>query len=189
MHIADLKVQIGFDKTTMLLAHIVPGYFAASLSRSHWQVDWFRKRRSILWVTAIASTVAPDIDVIYNILVRGFINHSVLWTHSLFPYLGLGLMWYVLYRKKYWPFLQMIIGLAALGGFSHLLLDVVAHGTPLLYPFSMTMFGWPPQQIIADGLWGYLTHPLFLLEPLLISSAILHWYWQRQQNNEGSTGS
>src|SRR5690606_16252399 len=119
-------------------------------------------------------TIAPDADVIYNILVRGFANHSVLWTHSLFPYIGLGIAWYALYYFQLWPLLRMMIGLAAIGGFSHLCLDVIVHGTPLLYPFSLIMFGYPPQQVVDGGLVGYLTHPIFLLEPFLIGIAVFH---------------
>lgn len=167
----------------MLIAHLVPGYFAASLTSADWPTSWSHNQRRVLWITAFGSTVAPDIDVIYNILVRGFANHSVLWTHSLFPYVGLGLVWVLLRRIPRWPFLCMLVELATLGGFSHLLLDVIVHGTPLLYPFSLTMVGWPPQQVIEGGVWGYVTHPIFLLEPLLIGFALLHWLWQRSRLN------
>lgn len=163
----------------MLLAHIVPGYFAASFSSSQWASAWNRPQKWDLWCTAIASTVLPDADVVYNIVVRGFANHSVLWTHSLFPYLGLGLVWYQLRATQRWPFLRMLIALAAVGGFSHLCLDVIAHSTPLFYPFSLTMVGWPPQQVVEGGLWGYLTHPIILFEPLLLGIALLHWFRQR----------
>ncbi len=165
----------------MLFAHVVPGYFAASVSKPYWREEWGRMQRYTLWTVAIVSTVAPDSDVIYNALVRGFVNHSVLWTHSIFPYLGLALIWYMLYRLGRWPFLQMSVGLAAIGGASHLLLDVIVHGTPLLYPLSMRMFGWPPRQIVEGGVRGYVTHPLFLLEPLLFAVAILRWRWQNTE--------
>lgn len=162
----------------MLLAHVVPGYLAASASRRHWKGNWSHTQERTLWFIAIASTVAPDADVIYNTLVRGFMNHSLLWTHSLFPYLALAIAWLVLRRLQRWPFLQMAVGLAAVGGASHLLLDVIVHGTPLLYPLSLQMFGWPPRQIVEQGVRGYVTHPLFLLEPLLLGTAVWHWRWR-----------
>ncbi|MCB9076611.1 MAG: metal-dependent hydrolase [Anaerolineaceae bacterium] len=162
-------------RITMLIAHLVPGYFAAVQSKSNWYPEWKRSQRIILWSVAIGSTVLPDLDVIYNALFRGFINHSILWTHSLFPYLGLGLVWLVLYHLKKWSYLQTIIGLVFVGGLSHLLLDIVAHGTPLMYPLSMTLFGYPPNRVVTGGFWAYVTDPIFLLEPLLISLLIWHW--------------
>ena len=64
----------------MLIAHLVPGYFAAVQSKPNWRPEWRRSQRIILWSVAIGSTVLPDLDVIYNTLFRGFINHSILWT-------------------------------------------------------------------------------------------------------------
>ena len=129
----------------MLLAHLVPGYFAAATSRSTWKSEWTDVQRILLWATALGSTVAPDLDVAYHALVRGFLNHSTLWTHSVFVYLGFGLVWFVLHTSSRWHYLRSWVGLAALGGFSHLVLDVVAHGTPSLYPAaSMVGFGIAP---------------------------------------------
>ena len=159
----------------MLLAHVVPGYFVATNLRSRGCSDWNKLQRYTLYTIAIFSTVIPDLDVVYNIIVRDFANHSILWTHSLFPYLGLALMWGVLSYTKRLPFLCTTIGLVVFGGLSHLLLDVIVHGTPLFYPLNMTMIGWPPQQVVEGGLWGYLTHPIILLEPLMFGAAFLHW--------------
>jgi hypothetical protein len=159
----------------MLLAHLVPGYFAAATSRSRWQPEWTDGQQRLLWAVALGSTVVPDLDVVYNALVRGFFNHSTLWTHSVFVYLGLGLLWCVLHVSKRWPFLRVLIGLATVGGLSHLALDVIAHGTPLLYPVSMTVFGIAPARVVEGGVWAYLTDPIFLFEPLLLCIAIVHW--------------
>ncbi len=71
----------------MLLAHLVPGYFAAALTQPHWDPKWNTTRRVILWGVALGSTAIPDVDVVYNTTFRGFINHSTLWTHSIFVYL------------------------------------------------------------------------------------------------------
>ena len=43
-----------------------------------------------------------------------------------------------------------MIGLIAIGGISHLALDVVAHRTPLLYPVSLHMFGFAPSRTCAS---------------------------------------
>ncbi|HDQ73661.1 MAG TPA: metal-dependent hydrolase [Chloroflexi bacterium] len=166
----------------MLAAHLVPGYFAASRSQSHWRPEWSKAQRRWLWTTALASTVAPDLDVIYNALFRGFFNHSTLWTHSVFVYLGFGLLWFALHALNSQPYLRTWAGLVAAGGFSHLLLDVVAHGTPLLYPVSMWIFSLAPRRVVIGGVWAYLTDPVFLIEPLLFGIAIVHWAYQRKLN-------
>lgn len=159
----------------VLVAHIVPGYFAAIQSKPYWQPSWSSRQRALLWMVAVGSPVAPDLDVIYNVLFRGFSNHSTLWTHSLFVHVIPLLVWWILQRIGRWPYLQTLMWLAAIGGLSHLLLDVIAHSTPLLYPFSMTMFGIPPQRVVEGGVWAYLTDPIFLFEPCLLTLAAIHW--------------
>jgi len=164
----------------MLAAHLVPGYFAAAKSQSTWKSEWSGKQRALLWAVALGSTFAPDWDVVRNVLFRGFFNHSVLWTHSIFVYLGFGLLWLMLHFLKRWPYLKTAVGLITVEGFSHLILDVIAHGTPLLYPVSMMVFGIAPTRVVEGGFLAYITDPIFLLEPLLFSIAIIHWV--RQQN-------
>lgn len=162
----------------MLVAHLVPGYFAAAKSQSNWKPEWSRTQRVALWIVALGSTAVPDLDVIYNALFRGFFNHSTLWTHSLFPYLDILFLWWLLRSIGRWPYLQTMTGMLTLGGLSHLVLDVVSHSTPLLYPFSLQMFGTQSLRVQDGGLWAYLTDPIFLMEPLLITLAIGHWIVQ-----------
>lgn len=173
----------------MLVAHIVPGYFAAIQSKSHWQLQWSGRQCALLWMVAIGSTVTPDLDVIYNALFRGFFNHSTLWTHSLFVHLTPLLVWWIVQRLGRWPYLQILMWLIAIGGLSHLFLDVVAHSTPLLYPFSMTMIGIPPARVVEGGVWAYLTDPIFLFEPCLLTIAAIHWakHHLRDQRTQRST--
>lgn len=158
----------------MLVAHIVPGYFTAQ-AQSQQRPEWGGWRRTVLWVVALGSTVAPDLDVIYNALFHGIINHSTLWTHSLFVHGGILACWWILKRIGLWPYLQMLMWLTAIGGLSHVLLDMIAHSTPMLYPFSMTMFGVPPARVVEGGIGAYLTDPIFLLEPFLLALAAAHW--------------
>lgn len=159
----------------MLVAHLVPGYFATVKSQSRWEPKWSTEQRALLWTAALGSTVIPDLDVIYNALFRGFVNHSTLWTHSLFVHLSIALSWWFLRRIGRWPYLKMLMGLISVGGLSHLVLDVVSHGTPLLYPISLIMFGLPPERVVEGGLWAYLTDPIFLFEPFLLTSVAVHW--------------
>jgi len=155
----------------MLAAHLVPGYFAAVKTQS----PWSGKKRAWLWLIALGSTIFPDFDVIYNVLFRGFFNHSVLWTHSLFPYVGLALVWWLLYRDGRHPYAQTLVGLATLGGLSHIFLDGLARGTTIFYPFSTEMVGILNMRVMQGGFWGYITDPVFLLEPLLLTLAGVHW--------------
>lgn len=160
----------------MLAAHLVPGYFAAVGSQSKWPAEWSKNRRIVLWMVALVSTFAPDWDVIYNGLFRGFVNHSTLWTHSLFVHLGIGLSWLLLRRLGRWPFVQTLVGLATIGGLSHLFLDTISHGTTLLYPFSLHVFVFPWSiRVLEGGLVAYMTDPIFLMEVLLITIAVAHW--------------
>jgi membrane-bound metal-dependent hydrolase YbcI (DUF457 family) len=158
----------------VLAAHVVPGYFAAAHAEGDRPPSWGPRRRALLWAVAVGSTVAPDLDVVYHVLFRGFFNHSVLWTHSVFVYLILGAMGLGLRLGRRAPYLRAVLGLAAAGGLSHVLLDVVAHGTPLLYPLSMAAFGGPSRWVVEGGVMAYLTDPLFLLEPLLLCAAAVH---------------
>ncbi len=168
----------------MLIAHIVPGYFAAAKSQSRWRPEWSTKQRILLWIVAFGSTIIPDLDVVYNALFRGFINHSVLWTHSLFVHLGVLLIYWLLQWIGRWRYLQMLIWLVAMGGLSHLLLDAVSHGTPLLYPVSMTAFGVPPMRVVEGGLWAYLTDSIFLFEPCLLGLGTMHWIRRYVRNQQ-----
>ena len=166
----------------MLIAHLVPGYFAAVKSQPYWRPDWSPQRRTLLWVAAFSGTVIPDLDVIYNALFRGFINHSTLWTHSLLVHLSIVLGWWVLKRIGRWPYLQALAGLVAIGGVSHLVLDMVSHGTPLLYPISLELLGIPSQRVVEGGLKAYLTDPILLLEALLLTLMAVHWTVSKSVN-------
>lgn len=167
----------------MLIAHVVPGYFAVVQSQPYWNAEWNKPARRLLWGVTLASTIVPDADVIYNALFRGFINHSTLWTHSLFVHGGVALLWLLLRLAGRWSYLQMLVGLAAIGGLSHLLLDMVSHGTPIFYPLSMMVIGTGSARVIAGGFWWYITDPTFLVEPVLVTMMVVHWLlrqsWQQ----------
>jgi membrane-bound metal-dependent hydrolase YbcI (DUF457 family) len=164
----------------MLAAHLVPGYIVTAQTQKDWSPKWGKTQRALLWVVGLGSTFAPDLDVLYNALFRGFFNHSTLWTHSVFVYLGFGLVWLVLYSLNCWRYMKTAVGLIAVGGLSHLLLDAVAHGTPLLYPVSMVYVSIAPERVVEGGVWAYLTDPIFILEPFLFGVAFLHWIRRRE---------
>lgn len=164
----------------MLVAHLVPGYFVAAKVKQNHIVEWNTTQQTLMWSVALGSTVAPDLDVVRNMLFRGFFNHSTLWTHSIFVYLGFGLLWLGFRRSRKLAYFAMLMGIIAVGGLSHLILDLVAHGTPLFYPVSLIGFGIAPQRVVDGGVWAYLTDPIFLLEPLLIGIAVCHWICRRE---------
>lgn len=163
----------------MLAAHLAPGYFIAQRSRQTWPAEWTARQRLGLWAVAFGSTVVPDLDVVYNLLVRGFFNHTTLWTHSLVPHLVILGIWAILKVVGYWTYCRTLLGIAAAGGLSHLFLDVICHGTPLFYPFSMLTVGGGPARVIEGGVLAYLTDPIFLFEPFALSVMIIHWLLQR----------
>ena len=78
-------------------------------------------------------------------------------------------------------YLRLLLALVELGGFSHLALDVIAHNTPLFYPFSTRMIGTAPAHVVNGGLRGYLTHPIILLEPVLFALALAHGWHSRRE--------
>ena len=158
----------------MLVAHLVPGYFAG-VAATDKRTQWSDRQRILLWTVALGVTAVPDFDVIYNSFFRGFINHSTLWTHSIFVYLAVGLVWILLWFGTRWRFVTMLVGLVAFGGLSHLLLDALSHGSPMLYPLSWQLVGIAPRRVVIGGFWAYITDPIFLFEPFLLTLVVIHW--------------
>ncbi len=160
----------------MLAAHLVPGYFAAVKSQPNWPIEWNRNKRIVLWTVALASTYLPDADLFYNGLLRRRLVHSIPWTDSLFVYLGIGVIWLTIRQIGRWPYAQTLVGLVTFDALSHLFLDMISHGTALLYPFSTQIIGFPwSSRVLGHGMTAYITDPIFLLEVLLITAAIAHW--------------
>ncbi len=164
----------------MLVAHLVPGYFTVIHSRKYWESTWNNIQRTLLWIIALGSTITPDIDVIYNIFFRGVFRHQTLWTHSIFIYMVFGGLWVMLRACQRWTYIRTIAGLMAIGGLSHLLFDLISHGTPLFYPLTMIGFEIAPQRVVHGGVLAYLTDPIFLLEPILLSVIIIHWIFSQK---------
>lgn len=159
----------------MLVAHVVPGYCIAAHTVQGNQRRWSPAQQALVWLVGLGAAIAPDADIIYNALLHGFIKHSILWPHSVFPYLGLLGIWLVGRAKRADSYLLALLGVFIAGNLSHLLLDAISHGTPLLYPLTLHMFGAPSTRILYGGARAYLTDPLFLLEPALLSAAAVHW--------------
>ncbi len=139
--------------------------------------------RACLWSASFLGCVFPDADVIASLLFRGTFGHQVLWTHSIFGPLAVllaGLL-FTKYIRTSW--IGTALNLFAAGWLSHIILDLLVHGTPLFYPLSMTGFELAPKSIVEGGLKAYLKHPLFLLEPLLIAGTFVHLLMTRTIKN------
>ena len=157
----------------MFVAHLVPGYFEASTLESAWDMEWSPLQRNVLWAVALGSTVVPDVDVVYNLIFRGFFNHSTLYTHSLLTYLIPLFLWAICKFVFEWGYTAMLFLLVAIGGLSHVFLDAIVHNTPLLYPLTDQTFGTGPKTIGENGVSAYVTHPIILLEVVMI--AVMLW--------------
>lgn len=162
----------------MLIAHAVSAYFAVKLTQTQWDEDWSQAQRWLLASIAVGSTILPDADVVYNIVVRGFANHSLLGTHSIWLY-SIFMLSAIICKLAKWHYLAWCLGFIALGGYSHILLDAIVHNTPLFYPLSMQMVGTAPQSIVEGGTPVYIRHPLFLLEIALWGAVLLHWFHKK----------
>jgi membrane-bound metal-dependent hydrolase YbcI (DUF457 family) len=101
-----------------------------------------------------------------------------LYTHSLFVHLVPAVVALLCWFFR-WKYPAVLCGVIAVGGLSHLLLDVIAHNTPLFYPLSRQMIGSAPPAIAIGGTSNYLAHPLFLLEPFLLMLVAVHWVYSR----------
>ena len=83
----------------MMLGHLAPFGPIASAIERRWKPEWPRWTRALPWIAALAGSLFPDLDIIFNILRHGQAWHTYLWPHSLLPYLPL---WAVSYGLCRW---------------------------------------------------------------------------------------
>ncbi len=163
------------DWDAMLIGHLAPvGPIAAAVER-RWRPEWPRWTRRLPWVAALAGCVFPDLDVIANVLFNGVLHHVYYFPHSIFTYLPVLLAGILLVR---WRRTRLAgwTGLAfGMGVLSHLLLDVVSHGTVLFYPLWNGLVGWTFPRTDERILISYLHSPNFWLEPLVLLAAAIWW--------------
>jgi hypothetical protein len=159
----------------MLIGHLAPvGPIAAAIER-RWRPEWPRWTRRLPWAAALAGCVLPDLDIIANTLFNGVLHHLYYFPHSIFTYLpvlflgALLLRWHRT-RLAGWTALAFEMGVL-----SHLLLDVVSHGTVLFYPLWNGLVGWSFPRLDEHILVSYLHSPNFWLEPAVILAAAIWW--------------
>jgi hypothetical protein len=159
----------------VLIGHLAPVGPIAAIVERHWRSEWPRWTRALPWAAALMGCVFPDLDVIANVLLTGTFLHLYYLPHSLFPYLPvLGLGWLLVRRQQ-----TRLAGLATLafgmGVLSHLLLDAISHGTVLLYPLWNGLVGWTFPHTDKHVLRSYFHSPNFWLEPMVCVAALAWW--------------
>ena len=159
----------------MLIGHLAPfGPIAAAVER-RWDPEWPRWTRKLPWAAALAGCVFPDFDVIANTLFNGVLHHLYHLPHSIFPYLAVLIFGILLIRWHRARLVGWTVLAFALGTLSHLLLDVVSHGTVLFYPLWNGLVGWTFARLDERVLVSYLHSPNFWLEPFVILIAASWW--------------
>jgi hypothetical protein len=159
----------------MLVGHLAPvGPIAAAVER-RWDSEWPRWTRVLPWGIVLAGCVFPDCDIIANVLFNNTLHHLYYLPHSLFPYLPVLLIGWLLARHERTRLLSLTALAFWMGVFSHLLLDTVSHGTVLFYPLWDGVVGWSFLHTHGHVLHSYLHSPNFWLEPGALFVAVLWW--------------
>ncbi|MBI4406895.1 MAG: metal-dependent hydrolase [Candidatus Kerfeldbacteria bacterium] len=132
----------------MIIAHGPLGYLVAYLVRRRWTFP-----RSYYWFGVIGG-IFPDIDLFYFYFIDASRSHHQLITHSLVPYLVLGLVGLSVQR------LRIPVSLFVLGAISHIGADVLTGYVAVFQPLSDRMIGLPA--------WSYSLASSGLAEILII---------------------
>ena len=167
----------------MFIAHLPAGYMMARLLARRARL---RGRAGVrfLWAGAIGA-IAPDFDLAYFYLFDGRQhNHHSYVTH--YPVIWIAAMlvcacWWRADRARPWAALA---GVFALGGFTHMVLDIVVGDIAWLAPFSDEYFALSHVETMFKPWWlNFILHWSFALELLLVALAVYVWrrdhsrYW------------
>jgi hypothetical protein len=159
----------------MLVGHLVPvGPIAAAVER-RWDSEWPRWTRALPWAAALTGCIFPDCGIIANALFNKAFHHLYYLPHSLFPYLPVLLIGWLLVRRERTRLLGLTARAFWMGVLSHLLLDAVSHGTVLFYPLWNGVVGWSFPHTHGHILRSYFHSPNFWLEPVALFAAVLWW--------------
>jgi hypothetical protein len=159
----------------MLIGHLAPVGPIAATVEWRWDPGWPCWTRRLPWAAALVGCVFPDFDIIANVLFNAVLHHLYYLPHSIFPYVPVLILGILLTRWRR----MRLIGWTALafgmGVLSHLLLDVVSHGTVLFYPLWSGPVGWIFPRLDDRILVSYLHSPNFWLEPFVLLAAAIWW--------------
>jgi inner membrane protein len=162
----------------MFIGHLPAGYLCTTaLLRATGLPP--ERQRPLLWA-GLASSVLPDLDMLYFYLVdRQRHLHHAYWTHLPFFWLcliGLGALiaWW---RGRGWPLLLVVAANLML----HMLLDTLVGGVRWLSPLSdawLTLVEVPARY--QPWVLSFILHWTFGLE-LLVCLAAGGFYWRRRR--------
>jgi hypothetical protein len=162
----------------MLAGHLTPVGPLATAAQRHWSARWPRWTRALPWAAAGLGAVFPDLDIIVNLLVTGHFYHLYYFPHSLFVYVPVLLLGWLLARGPRTRCAGLTLLTFGAGVLSHLLLDVVSHGTPFFYPLYNGPIGWTFPDTGEPLLIAYARSPNVWLEVLTIIVGLL-WVGRR----------
>ena len=172
----------------MIFGHIPAGYMTARLMLQRARSHGVPSVHFIL--ASIAGAIAPDFDLAYFYLIDGRQHHHHTYvTH--FPVVWLAAMlicvvWWITGKFRQWA---LLAGIFSLGGFVHMLLDSVVGDIAWLAPFDDRFFSLFIVPAVYQVWWfNFILHWSFLLELMLVTSAVIMWYrgpgWPRSRRTE-----
>lgn len=155
-----------------MIAHLPAGYLITKCYMRHWHIH----SRSLL-VCGLLASIFPDTDLLlfYFVDARQYHHHDY-WLHRPALWLGLGMVAYLCARitrcHKAIPYI--IVSSANL--LLHMVLDTIAGGIQWLYPLSEQRYTGIEIPATHDWwVWNFILHWTFLLEILIIASALIIW--------------
>ena len=152
----------------MLVGHLAPIGAIATAAQHRWPTHSPRWTRALPWLAAGLGAIFPDLDIIVNLLLTGRFYHLYYFPHSLFVYLPILILGILLLRAPRARWVGLTLLTLCAGVFSHLLLDVVSHGTPLFFPFYRGLIGWTFPGTGEPLLVAYARSPNVWLEVVTI---------------------
>jgi len=159
----------------MLIGHLAPFGPIAAAAERRWRPEWPRWTRALPWAAALTGCVFPDLDIVANILLNGNFWHVYYLPHSLFLYLPVLVVGWLLTRWRCTRLAGLTVLAFGIGVLSHLLLDAVSHGTVLFYPLWNGLVGWTFPDTGKPILLAYLHSLNFWLEPAALVAAMIWW--------------
>ena len=124
-----------------------------------------------IWIAGILGSVAPDIDILYVVLIDPTSSHRGFFTHSL-PLYFLGFLWaYIYIRLSKLPNYFEKAALAfSLGTVFHIVSDAIVDYVYPVKPFVNFAYTFRLFPLYKDqGIFSYITSPYMLLELIIIA--------------------
>jgi len=162
----------------MLIGHLPAGYLASALALDRLGVP----ERRLLMATALAASVAPDLDLLYFYATGGRQHHHALaphWPSFWLTLTAVGLAAAAARRSRVLALASAFAGGAAL---LHLALDSVAGAVRWLAPFSdraLTLVEVPARH--PSWVLSFVTHWTFGVELALTAVAVLVYRRRRRR--------